>query len=126
MHIVTKVNNLKLSPELSEYFEKKMRQIKKVISQNEEAVAFIDGEFSKSTHHRHGDVFKVEVNYCIAEKCYRATAEKSTLYEAMDEVKDSLMTEIRSVKIQKAQAVRRGGAKIKEMLRGYASPRLKS
>ncbi len=48
-----------------------------------------------------------------------ASAEETDLYKAIDMVRDEILREVRADKSKKISLVRRGGAKIKDMLRGF-------
>jgi len=119
MHIVIKTTNVDKSPSLSDYIEKKLGTIKKLIGGTDEETAMIDVEIGKvSNHHRSGDIFKAEVNYCLRGTCYRAVAEGENLYAAIDEIKDEITRSLSVDKKKKLHALRRGSQKIKNILKG--------
>ncbi len=122
MHIVTKAANFEMTDALRDYVEKRMAHVKRLMTENQEDVALIDVELGKSKHHKHGDIFKAEINFCIAGKCYRAVSEKDNIYAAIDEIKDQLGEEISSDKKKHLKMLRRGGAKVKSMIKGLFQP----
>lgn len=117
MHI--KATNLTVTPEISDYLQKKIDTLDKFIGDNTEEV-LCDIELGKTTnHHRGGDVFGAEINIRKEGKYFRAVAEAETLYAAIDEMKDEIIRELTSHKSKQTTLVRRGGAMIKNMLRGF-------
>jgi putative sigma-54 modulation protein len=119
MHIVTKATNFQVTEALSDYVEKKLGPVKKFVDAEDETVAFIDVELGKSTnHHRSGDIFRAEVNFCIKGKCYRASSEKDNIYSAIDDIKDEITRELVKDKDKRQNIIHRSGAKMKEMIRG--------
>lgn len=119
MHIVTKTKNFEITEALSQYVEKKLEVVKKYVSEKE-TVAFADVELGKSTSHHHhaGDMLRAEVNFRYDGKTYRAVSEKDNLYSAIDDVKDELVRELDKNKKRKLHFLHKGGAKVKNMIKG--------
>ncbi len=118
MQIVTKATNFEVTEALKDYVEKRMAHVKKLVTEHQDEVALIDVELSKSKHHKHGDIFRAEVNFCIGGKCYRAVSEKDNIYAAIDEIKDELGSGFSSYKKKHLRILRRGGAKVKRIIKG--------
>ena len=118
MRIVTKATNFEITEALKDYVEKRMAHVKRLMTENQDSVAIIDVELSKSKHHKHGDIFRAEVNFSIAGRSYRAVSEKDNIYAAIDEIKDQLGSEVSSDKKKHIKMLRRGGAKVKNMIKG--------
>ena len=119
MRINIKATSLELTTAISNYAEKKVSALEKFINKNDES-AVANVEVGKSTKHHHsGDIFRAEINLHIAGKDLRAVAEKDNLYSAIDEVKDEMVREITSHKARLRTLLRRGGAKIKDFIRGF-------
>jgi len=106
---------MELSPALKDYAEKRLSAITKY-----DTITSIDVELSKTTnHHRQGEIFAASVNVTTAlGKLYHARSEKVDLYEAIDDVRDEVVREIRSAKGKEHSLFRRGAKKIKDMLKG--------
>ena len=117
MNISIKSTNIELTPALKDYAEKRIGTIKKYIG--ESAIASI--EIGKTTaHHKQGDIFKAEVNIKTSMgKQFRAVSEKADLYEAIDDVRNEIVTEISSAKGKSEALWRKGARKLKNMMRGF-------
>ncbi|MBX4210913.1 ribosome-associated translation inhibitor RaiA [Candidatus Parcubacteria bacterium] len=117
MKINTKATNIELTLAISEYLTKKLESIEKIVEDPESAMCQI--EVAKTTnHHRTGDVFRAEINLTAGGKNYYVFSEKDNLFAAIDEMKDEVMKEIKSKKERETSLIRRGGKKVKDMLRG--------
>lgn len=113
-----KATQMDLTPAISDYVEKRVNMIDKVIDPNDTS-ASVFVEVGKTTqHHKEGDFFFAEMNVHIAGRDFRAMVEKDDLYAAIDEVKDEVIREIVGYKNRRRTMVRRGGAAIKNILKG--------
>ncbi|MBY0328609.1 ribosome-associated translation inhibitor RaiA [Patescibacteria group bacterium] len=115
MTITTTAINLELSPALKDYAEKRLQAISKY-----DSFTSIDIELSKTTnHHRNGEIYAASVTATSSlGKIYHATSEKVDIYEAVDDVRDDIVREIRSTKGRDHSLFKRGAKRIKDMLRG--------
>lgn len=121
MNINIKTTNFTLTPDLKEYFDKKIEALDKVIDLNDSS-ATCQVELGRTTnHHKSGDIYRAEINIRKDGKHFRAVSEQATLMEAMDEVKDEILRELKSYKSKRTTLVRRGGAAIKMMIKGVGN-----
>ncbi len=74
-------------------------------------------EFEKVAPQKSGNVCRVEVNIWVAGTLYRAEAVGETSESAVDIVRDELEQEMRKAHKKRNSLLRRGGRKIKEMVR---------
>jgi len=119
MKFNTKATNLELTPAIQDYLDKKLSMIEKHITADPDSV-MCNAEVGKiSNHHMKGDVFKAEINLKIAGKQHYAVSEKDDLYAAIDEVKDQVIHEITHSKEKQTTLLRRGGQRIKDMIKGF-------
>ena len=119
MQIKTKATNLELSEAISNYLFRRLSTTEKFIKGVDPDSVIVEVELARTTnHHKSGDIFRAEFNFCIGGDCMRAVSEKDDLYAAIDDAKDELSRELRQRKRKKLSAVRRGGQKIKNMVRG--------
>jgi len=118
MQIQLKATEIELTEQLKDYAEKKVLALSKYLSEsNEEATASV--ELAKTTaHHRKGDVFRAEISLRSHGEQYYASSEKEDLYTAIDTVKDDILRELVSSKDKRISLVRRGGARIKNIIKG--------
>ena len=118
MNIQIKTTTISLTPSISEYIEKKMASASKFF-ENDSTVR-CDVELAKtSNHHNKGDIFKAEVHIVAKDKNIYASSEMEDLYAAIDAVKDEVLREIKNSNEKHRSLIRRGGAKIKELLKGF-------
>jgi putative sigma-54 modulation protein len=116
MKINFKATNLQLTAEISDYCRDKLNHLDKFIPADESV--FMDVELGKTTqHHKHGEIFRAEVNFHTASRHFRAEAVAEDLYAAIDEAKDELSAEVKRYQKKRGALVRRGGRMIKNLLK---------
>ncbi len=120
MTINIKATNTDLTPAISTYVEEKVLGLDKFIVADDPESVLANVEIGLSTkHHQSGKVFHAEINLHIAGKYIRAVSEQEDLYAAIDDMRDQVVREITSFKNKKRDLVRKGGAAIKDFLRGF-------
>jgi putative sigma-54 modulation protein len=111
-----KATNITITPAIAEYIEKKLEAVTKYFKNLEEVV--INIEVGKSTrHHKQGDVFLAELHVINGGQDYYVQAHKEDLYAAIDEAKDDLIREMSSRRKRALRLVRRGGVRLKNMIK---------
>jgi ribosomal subunit interface protein len=117
MKINIKTTTISLTPAISDYVEKNLSGIKKLLESD--TTAQCDLELAKTTnHHKHGDIFKAEIHIVAKETNIYSSVEKEDLYAAIDEVRDEVIQTIKSSKEKKRSLFRRGGAQVKNIIKG--------
>ncbi len=117
MNINLKGTNITLTPAITEYTNKRLEKISKII--NDDVSAQCDVELAKTTaHHNKGDIFRAEVHIVGAGKNLYASSEKDDLYAAIDTVQDEILRELKVVKGKRISYIRRSGARVKDMVKG--------
>lgn len=117
MKINKKATNLSFTPAIEEYVDKKLETLEKFFKNVGEVL--VNVEVGKTTsHHKSGDIFKAEIHLMADGEDYYANAETEDLYASIDEVKDEVIRELTSRRKRTLRLLRRGGAKLKDMLRG--------
>lgn len=112
-----KATGLELTPAIKGYIEEKISQLERLVDTSTGGVR-AEVEVGKTTdHHRHGDVFRAEINLHVNGGAYRAAATTGDLYAALDEMKDEVARQIVSQKDKKQTLLRRSARKIKNFLR---------
>ncbi|HYC34158.1 MAG TPA: ribosome-associated translation inhibitor RaiA [Candidatus Paceibacterota bacterium] len=112
-----KATNIELTDAISDYVEKKIGVLEKIIAPQLESLAEV--EVGKTTnHHNKGDVFRAEVNLTMGDKQLRAVAVENDLYKAIDKVKDGIVREVKNAKGRRENLIKRGHRKLKGMMRG--------
>ena len=118
MNIIIKSTNMEPTPAIKDYAEKR---ISKAIVKYSTDAADLSIEVAKTTnHHKNGDVFMAETNVTTPLGTqYRAVSEKPDLYEAIDDVRDTLVRELNNSKDKKENLWRRSSRAIKKMVRKW-------
>ncbi|MFA6269952.1 MAG: ribosome-associated translation inhibitor RaiA [Candidatus Paceibacterota bacterium] len=117
MKINTKATAITLTPSISEYIGKKINMLDKFFKEQDEVLVNIEvGKISK--HHKSGEIFRAEIQVVSGGQTYYAESETEDLYASIDEVKDLIVYELTSSRKKALRLFRRGGAKIKELLKG--------
>ncbi|MCX6715564.1 MAG: ribosome-associated translation inhibitor RaiA [Candidatus Taylorbacteria bacterium] len=117
MNIRIKTTNVVLSPALSEYVNKCLDRVGNIVG--EKTNVQYDVELARTTnHHQKGDVFMAEVHIVGGVIDAYASVERSDLNQAINDVRDEIIRELRSGKSKRMSYVRRGGARMKAMIKG--------
>lgn len=119
MKINIKTTSISSSPAILEYVDKRLAKISQIIGNDPTVIC--DVELAKTTHANKGDIFRAEVHIVGAGKNLYASSEKEDLYAAIDDVKDEISREIKSTKDKEVSLMRRGGARVKAMVKGMMS-----
>jgi ribosomal subunit interface protein len=118
MRKTIKVTGIELTPAISDYLEKKLTSLDKLIDP-EDTSALAQVEIGKTTkHHHQGDLFRAEINLHIAGADFRVESEIDNLYAAIDVARDQMHQELQTFKRKKVSLIRRGGARVKAVLKG--------
>ena len=117
MNINIKTSAITLTPAISDYVGKRFEAIEKLL--NEDPSVKFDVELARTTsHHNKGDIFKAEVHIIAKGENIYASIEKEDLYVAIDLVRDEVVRKINSTKKKRTSLLRRGGAQIKNLMKG--------
>ena len=117
MRTSVKTTNVELNDALSRYLDEKLAHVEKFMPSGDESV-HAEVEIGKTTeHHKHGDVYRAEINLHIARKNFRAVAHGEDLYAAIDEMQDEIVREVKRYTKRKRVLQKRGGRSIKNLLR---------
>ena len=117
MNINIKTTAITLTPAISDYADKRLEKIAFLL-ENDPSVQ-CDVELAKTTgHHNKGDIFKAEIHLVGSGKNIYASVEKDDLYTAIDIVRDEIIFKLTSNKSKRVSMLRRGGAKMKGIIKG--------
>jgi putative sigma-54 modulation protein len=118
MRTQIKATNIELTLAIQDYVDKKLASLEKFFGPQDDPLIVV--EVGKTTkHHRSGDVFRAEVKVRVSGKDYYAFVERDDLYASIDEVKDEIIREITGSKSKTRALIRRGGAKLKSLLKRF-------
>jgi putative sigma-54 modulation protein len=114
MNIIVKGSHMEVTDAIREYLEKKVRSLEKFLDVN----ARIDAEVGKtSNHHKHGDIFRAELNISNEGRTTFVKAEEADLYAAIDKVRDEAAHVLASRKDKRQSLFRRGAQRMKRMFK---------
>ena len=117
MNINIKATDIVLSAPISDYANKRLRKISKLLGRD--SGTHCNVELAKTTgHHQKGPIFKAEIHIIGAGKNIYAVSEKEDLYAAIDAVRDEVLRELKTKKEKRVSFIRRGGARVKAMVKG--------
>ncbi len=117
MNIHIKTTNITLTEAISAYVNKRLEKISKLTS--DDSSAQCDVELGRTTaHHHKGDVFRCEIHLVGSGINIYTSAEKEDLYASVDEVQEGVLRELTAGKKKSTSRIRRGGAKVKAMMKG--------
>ena len=114
-----KVTDFSLTPAISSYLESRINHLDKFVSPDNKEATMCYVEIGKTTnHHKKGDLFVAEFTVHIGGKSFRASTKQEDLYAAIDIVTEEMTEELRTFKDRKVSAIKRGGAKLKSLIKG--------
>ena len=117
MTIKIKGTGITLTPEITEYLDKRLEAVQKFLPKDSETF-IADVELGRTTkHHQTGDIFRAEITIHKGKETFRAVSEASDLFAAIDDLKNEITRELSSFKKKKLSLLRRGGQKIKRIIR---------
>lgn len=108
--------NMKLTPDVSAYLDKKLQSIEKILNSHG-ADAILNVELGKSTmHHQTGDVYEAKAQLRAMGHDHAVEVNASSIFAAIDLLKDDLTSEMTKEKDKQITLVRRGGRAVKGLL----------
>jgi ribosomal subunit interface protein len=117
MNTNIKTTAITMTDAISEYVARRLEKITKIIG--EDPSIQCDIELARTTsHHNKGDIFKAEIHIVGANRNLYASSEKEDLYSAIDVVQDEILRELKTDKEKKLSMIRKGGARMKSMMKG--------
>jgi ribosomal subunit interface protein len=115
-----KATNMELTQEVSDYLDKRLQSVEKLIDKNDTSAIF-EIEIEKIVSHQTGDVFRAEINLSIAGGHLRAEAKEETILNAIDKARSDVLMELRKTKGKRLRLLRRGGTAIKGFMHSVGS-----
>lgn len=114
-----KATNIELTSAISNYVNKKIESINKLVNDFKEVSVYV--EVGKTTnHHKQGDYFKAEFDVVIDGEKFFTVSEESDLYKAIDRAKDDLVRRVKNSKKKKTTLFKRGAMSVKKMIKGMS------
>lgn len=117
MNIRIKTTGVTLTPVLTEYVNRSLEKITKILG-GDPAIQ-CDIELAKtSDHHKKGDIFRAEIHIVGSGLDEFAAVDHEDINQAVMEVRDEIMSRLRTGKGKRISYVRRSGARMKAILKG--------
>lgn len=98
--------NIELTERIKEQFEEKLGVLKKYKQTLD--VLLIRVDLSRDSHHKKGDVFRVEVNVDVAGGVLRSVEQGLDLFSSLDAVSEKLERQARDLKDKTVSKRKRG------------------
>jgi ribosomal subunit interface protein len=117
ININIKSTNFTMTPEVEEYITSKVSLVEKFLQHYQGESILVQCEVDRSTHHKKGDVFRVELNLSVRGKLYRSEETNIDVRAAVDNAKDQLEKQIRRSKTKRFELFEKGARAIKNILR---------
>ena len=116
MKIQLKTTQYTITPEVRHYLDKRLEAIEKFLDESE-GEAICDVELEHKYGQQHGRVFRAEINLNIHGAFFRVEEKAESMNAAIDAVHDEILRRLRKDKTKHRVRARRGGARLKKMLK---------
>jgi putative sigma-54 modulation protein len=110
-----KGTNLKLEPLVYDYIQEKIGGLDKFI-EKDDSVIQTWVEIGISNNQQSGNIYRAEVQICLAGRNIFAEAVNKDIYLAIDAVKDKLQVELKKYKEKQISLYKRGSRQVKKLL----------
>ncbi len=112
-----KATNIELDSNWQNLVDQKFQSLDKYIGDHTDTKCDVEFEKETGAHHNSGKIHRVEANLFLGGRLYRAVASEESFEKAIDEVRAELDRELAKANEKRETLIKRGGRKIKEMLR---------
>ena len=117
MQINVKSKQYSVTSEVQDYLEKRLSAIEKFLDESQ-STAICDVELEHENAQQHGPVFRAEINLNVHGEFFRVEDSAESMTVAIDAVHEEILRQLRKGKTKHMSSIRKGGAKLKKMLRG--------
>ncbi len=115
-----KATDFEITPAIKDYVEKRVEHLDKFINAEDKELPMCYVEIGKTTnHHKNGELFRAEFTIHIGKNSFRVESQEEDLYAALDKATEEMTEELKSFKDRKFSLIKRGGAKIKSIIKGF-------
>jgi len=121
MKINLQGKNIELTEAIKDYVLKRVTNLEKLLSnpESKKGEALVNFEVTKTTnHHKAGEIFHASCAISIDGKNFYGESDHEDLYSAIDEVKETLFSDIQKNKDRRQTLFKRGAMSVKKMLKG--------
>lgn len=117
MNIDFKAPTIDLTDEIHTYVEEKIAMLHKLLHGIEEENIRTEVELARKQNQQSGDVFRADITIHAGADRTHAVGHGESLHAAIDEAKDDLSRRLLRGKSKRVDMLRKGGLRIKKMLR---------
>ncbi|MFA5840767.1 MAG: ribosome-associated translation inhibitor RaiA [Candidatus Paceibacterota bacterium] len=124
MQINLQGKGMELTEAIKDYVLKRVTNLDKLLSGIEKRGGEVNANFEvvKTTnHHKAGEIFHASCKINLDGKSFFGESDHEDLYSAIDEVKETLFSEISKSKDRKQTLFKRGASSVKKMLKGLSN-----
>lgn len=113
-----KTIGFELTPAIRQYLDSKIGTLYRFLPVDDQSL-MLDIEIGRvSLHHRHGEVYKAELNLRLAhDGLLRVEVTDNNLYNAIHSAKADLVRQLKSKRTRHDTLMKRGGRKLKSLMR---------
>ncbi|MCX6747897.1 MAG: ribosome-associated translation inhibitor RaiA [Candidatus Nomurabacteria bacterium] len=112
--------NIEIIQDIKDFITKKASQLEKFTVSNEDN-AVLNIELSKTTnHHKHGEIWRTEINLSFGDKKFFAGTEKDDVYKSISSVFEDIERNIIQTKNRDHSLFIRGARSVKKMMKGLS------
>ncbi|MEY4440380.1 MAG: Sigma 54 modulation protein / ribosomal protein [Candidatus Parcubacteria bacterium] len=106
-----------MTSDIEEYLTSRVSSVEKFLQIKSDENVLVECEIDRSTHHKKGEVFRVEINLSVGGRFYRSEETNIDVCAAIDIAKDQLEKQIRRSKTKRSELFEKGARAIKSILR---------
>ena len=117
MKIEIFTKDIDLTKKTKQYIESKIDSLDRILGNKDEERKCDFRVGKNSGSHNKGKIYFAEARIETPKKAYGAEAKAESINEAIDKLKDEIAKKIRRNKDKKESLIKKGGRKIKELLR---------
>ncbi|MCA9365805.1 ribosome-associated translation inhibitor RaiA [Candidatus Kaiserbacteria bacterium] len=110
-----KATNAEVDGSLKDILEKKIETLEKFVNDSEEVLCEVT--FEKLASQQQGSIYTIDVNYSVNGNLFHAKATCDSFEQSIDEVRDQLDKELRRANKKQESLAKRGGRRLKNLLR---------
>jgi ribosomal subunit interface protein len=119
-NITWRGHHIDLSDGITDYVEARLESLEKMLGADVEELSYTVSVGKTTEHHKKDShLYRAEIHIGWNGKTFYAEAESEDIHSAVDEVRDEIASQIRKYKGRTFTRFKRGGEKIKSMLKGF-------
>ena len=113
----TKMTNLEMTRSIERYLAKRLKKLDKFVAKDDTS-AHAQIELAKTlVGQNKGEIFRAEINLHRSGGQLYASSEKEDIYDAIDEMQEEIIRQLKKEKGKRENMIRRGGRRLKSLLR---------